>query len=81
MSRSAVIAVLLAVSAPAAAQQPDPDRGASPAEIPAELRETLPGGSRVGAARELPGAVVDLLPKPTKLTIRVRREAAPERKR
>jgi hypothetical protein len=79
MSRSAVIAVLLALAVEAEAQEPD--RGARPSQIPAELRETLPGGSRAGEARELPGAVVDLLPKPTRITVRVRREAATERER
>lgn len=80
MSR-AVIALLLAL-APAA--RADDGAAREPgSELAHELRETLPGGSRAGVARELPSEVLDFLPKPTKLEIRVRRAASedPERSR
>jgi hypothetical protein len=51
----------------------------APEEIPAELRDTLPGGTRLGSAPELPSARIDVLPQPTQVRIHVRRRA-PARK-
>jgi len=77
MSRAAVIAAALAFAASARAQEVPAEPAIRPPAIPEELRETLPGGSRAGTARELPGATVDFLPKPTQVRIMLRR-AAPE---
>jgi hypothetical protein len=53
--------------------------GGAPADEadPPELRETLPGGSQLGDAPELPRAEVDVLPRPTRLRIQVQRRAPP----
>jgi hypothetical protein len=78
MSRQAVSALGLAAilsAAVAHAEQAEPPP--KPAPLPVELRETLPGGSRLGDAPELPRARVDVLPPPTQIRIRVRRQAPP----
>jgi hypothetical protein len=82
--RPALIAaalVLALLAAHARAEGAPAPRAAAPApdEIPAELRDTLPGGSRVGAAPELPSGRIDVLPQPTQVRIHVRRRA-PARK-
>ena len=65
LSALILVAILLAGGAPA--EEADPP----------ELRETLPGGSRLGDAPELPRASVDVLPRPTQIRIVVRRRAPP----
>lgn len=74
MSRRALSVLLLGaavLAAGARAAEPEP-------EVPDELRDTLPGGSRLGDAPELPSASIDVLPKPTQITIRVKRQAPPK---
>ena len=71
MSRRTLSAALLATAllTPAA-------RGADPEPpIPEQLRDTLPGGSRLGDTPDLPHASVDVLPKPTEIRIEVKRQA------
>ena len=75
LSALVLASALLAAGAHAgeARVAPDPDS----AEIPAELRDTLPGGSRLGDAPELPHTKVDVLPRPTQVRIHVKRQAPP----
>jgi hypothetical protein len=70
-----LLAALLGAAARAEETPPAPRSQ----DLPAELRETLPGGSRLGDAPELPRAAVDVLPRPTQLRIDVRREAPPKK--
>jgi hypothetical protein len=75
MPHRTVIAALLgaALLAPLA-------RSAEPvSELPDELRDTLPGGSKLGDAPELPHASVDVLPRPTRIEIQVKRQAPPKK--
>jgi hypothetical protein len=83
MSRATLSAVLLgaalcAGAARAAEPDPAPPASAGPA-VPDELRDTLPGGSRLGDAPELPGASIDVLPRPTQIRIEVKRQVPPPR--
>ena len=83
MSPQTLSALLLGVAlcaGGARAAEPDPAPPASSAQpsVPDELRDTLPGGSRLGDAPELPGARVDVLPQPTQIRIDVKRQAPPE---
>jgi hypothetical protein len=75
MSRRAVSVWLLGALLAAGAHGADPQ----PA-VPEELRDTLPGGSRLGDAPELPGASIDVLPRPTQISIQVKRQAPPGKK-
>jgi len=75
VSRRTLSAALLAtalLALVARAADPEPP-------IPEELRDTLPGGSRLGDAPDLPRASVDVLPKPTEIRIEVKRRAPPEK--
>jgi hypothetical protein len=73
MSRHTLSAALLATALLAlAARAADPEP-----QLPEELRDTLPGGSRLGDAPDLPHASVDVLPKPTEIRIEVKRQAQP----
>ena len=82
MSGKAVItlvlgAALLAGTVRAGEAAPPVTSEPGPAEMPAELRDTLPGGSRLDDAPELPRASVDVLPRPTPVRIQVKRQAPP----
>lgn len=77
MSRQAVSALTLAAVLSAGVARAEGDDPVPPAPLPIELRGTLPGGSRLGDAPELPRASADVLPRPTQIRIRVRRRAPP----
>jgi hypothetical protein len=59
------------------AQAPQLAEGSRALQGAEELRDTLPGGARLGDAPELPHATVDVLPRPTRIRIVVRRQAPP----
>jgi hypothetical protein len=78
MSRQTVRALALGAALFAGvARAEEAEQRAQPAALPDELRETLPGGSRLGDAPELPRALLEVLPRPTQIQIRVRRQAPP----
>jgi hypothetical protein len=77
MSRQTLSALVLAAALSAGVAHAEEAERPAQAPVPPELRETLPGGSRLGDAPELPRAKLDLLPRPTQIRIRVRREAPP----
>jgi hypothetical protein len=66
-------AIALAAGAASAQEPAEPDAQA----LPEELRDTLPGGAHLGDAPELPHATIDVLPRPTRIRIVVRRQAPP----